>query len=165
MQTAWPEQENPGPARFVCAYVNGKADCVPPVLLALDGLNDVADLLSTATGALRRGNFDVDPSVVYTPDGVLVPKAAKVSDLRPNAILILSCGEPFDATSVPERARRMHSTQLRQTKKLAPVVRADEPHTNQVVREQKFTPKKQARQPWKYSPSGRWSSPLALRPG
>ena len=164
--SSWPaaQEKPPGPARFACAYVNGKADSVPPVLLALDELNTVGDLLISATGAFKRGSFAVDPKIVYTPDGVVVPKAAKVSDLRPNAVLILSCGEPLDVASVPERARRMHATQLRHTQKLGLLVRAEQPEASHpIIREPQFSPKKTSRQPWKYSPSGRWSSPLALR--
>ena len=45
--------EHVAPASFACAYLNGRADSVPPLLLALDGLEDVAaasiaELLPTA---------------------------------------------------------------------------------------------------------------------
>ena len=102
--------ESPGPAAFACAYLNGRSDRVPPLLLALNGLDDVSSLLAAAQGAFRRGNVDADPTVVFTPDGVVISKATRVSELRPNAMLILSCGGPFDPQSVPERARRMQDT-------------------------------------------------------
>ena len=155
----------PGPAAFACAYLNGRADAVPPLLLALEGLTDVATLLTAARGALRRGGVnDAEPTIVFTPDGVIVPKTARIgSQLRANCVLILSCGEPFDAAGVPERARRMHAAYLRQTQRMAPLVRADQ---RQALAEPTSAPEASPRQtPWMFSPSGRWKSPLALRPG
>ena len=151
-----------GAAPFVCAYINKQVG-IPPLLLSLDGLYDVAELLEAATSALRRGGMpDIDPKVAFTPDGAVVSKATKARDILPNSVLILSCGEAFDAATVPERARRMYASQQRQSQKLAPLVRAEQ----SLLREPTLTPKGSPRQqPWRFSPSGRWSSPLALRPG
>jgi hypothetical protein len=156
--------ERAGPASFACAYLNGRADTVPPLLLALDGLDDVGSLLTAAAGALSRGGVDADPKIVFTPDGAVISKAARVSDLKPNCVLILSCGEAFDAASVPGRARRLHASQQRLSQRLGGLVRAA--HHQMVASGP--TPTRAtvaAKSPWKYSPSGRWASPLALHPG
>ena len=64
----------PGPAAFACAYLNGRADAVPPLLLALEGLTDVATLLTAARGAhiLGRGPGYI---VVRKTAPCVVPKA------------------------------------------------------------------------------------------
>ena len=160
------EAPRPGPAAFACAYLNGRCESVPPLLLALEGLTDVAALMAAAGGALKRGGvMDAEPRVAYTPDGTVVPKTARIgTQLRANAVLILSCGEPFDAPGVPERAKHMHAAYVKQTQRLGPLVRAEnrdvlrEPETAAEGPEKKQTP-------WLFSPSGRWKSPLALRPG
>lgn len=157
--------EHPGPAAFACAYLNGRSDAVPPLLLALDGLDDVSALLTAAAGALQRGGVHADPKIVFTPDGAVVPKAARISELRPNCVLVLSCGEPFHAASVPERARRMHATQQKQTQKLGPQVRAEQQQLPGRSSGRTVASPSQRDQSWKFSPSGRWASPLALRPG
>ena len=156
------ESSSPGPAPFACAYINGRADSIPPLLLALDGLSDVASLLEAATSALRRGGIKVEPKIVYTPDGVIIAKAARVSEIRPNSVLVLSCGEPFDPKSVPERARRMHATNQKQAQQLSPLVRAEQ-HDMLDEIPSKAPPPSRAPPPWKFSPSGRWASPLAQR--
>ena len=137
---------------------------MPPLLLALDGLEDVAALVASAAGALRRAGVDAEPKVVFTPDGAVVSKASRVKDLRPNCVLILSCGEPFDAASVPERARRMHMAGLRQAQHMPPMVRADHRELMPALAAP-VSVAAQPSKPWMFSPSGRWSSPLALRPG
>ena len=157
---------SPGPAPFVCAYLNGRADEVPPLLLALEGVDDVAALLVAAKGALQRsGYLDADPTIVYTPDGEIVPKTARAKDLRPNCVLIVSCGERFERASVPERAKRMHAGVLATTERLGPLVRAP---TNELLAEATLPvtgqrPKTggdeaRAEPPWRFSPSGRWGS-------
>ena len=160
--------ESPGPAAFACAYLNGRSDRVPPLLLALNGLDDVSSLLAAAQGAFRRGNVDADPTVVFTPDGVVISKATRVSELRPNAMLILSCGEPFDPQSVPERARRMHATAQRELQKLGPLVRAEQGRftsADDVGVKRPSSQQERRAPPWRFSPSGNWKREgLALRP-
>ena len=157
---------SPGPAPFVCAYLNGRADLVPPLLLALEGVDDVAALLAAAKGALQRaGYFDFDPAIVYTPDGDVIPKTARAKDLRPNCVLIISCGERFDRASVPERAKRIHAGVVAMTERLGPQVRAP---TNQMLPDVPPPPASEMRRDepaWRFSPSGKWGSGgLELRP-
>ena len=153
----------PGPAPFVCAYLNGRSHDVPPLLLALDGVEDVASLLVVAEGALRRGGIDAAPSIVFTPDGDVIAKASRASDLRPNCVLILSCGERFDASSVPERAKRMHAVSQATAQRLGPLVRAEAPQLLPLARAQ--PPPGRPQEPWRFSPSGRWKNEgLAQRP-
>ena len=46
---------------------------MPPLLLSLDGVPDIAALLQVARGALLRGGVvDTEPTVAFTPDGVVV---------------------------------------------------------------------------------------------
>lgn len=160
---------SPGPAAFACAYINGRADAVPPLLLSLDGVPDIAALLQVARGALLRGGVvDTEPTVAFTPDGVVVPKTARVgTQLHANVVLVLSCGEPFDAASVPERAKRMHAIYLKQHARLAPLVRAEHHDTisGPKARSEADDNAANKKTPWLFSPSGRWSSPLALRDG
>ena len=170
LAAAMPEEEagssetSPGPAPFVCAYLNGRASTIPPLLLALDGIDNVAALLTAARHALRSGGVDASPSVVYTPDGVLIPKAARVSDLRPNSVLVLTCGEDFDRASVPERARRMHANErARRTNRAR--VRAQPAQIPPDAPPHTYVELAHEPAPWQFSPSGRWNSPLALRPG
>jgi hypothetical protein len=155
--------DSPGPAPFACAYLNGRADNVPPLLLALNGLDDIASLLRAAAGALRRGGVDAEPTVAFTPEGGVISKAARVSELRPNCCLILGCGEPFDSASVPERARHMHAAVQRESQRLGPLVRAEQA---QMCGELPLPETGMPRAPaWRFSPSGRWKSGgLALSP-
>jgi hypothetical protein len=157
---------SPGPAAFACAYLNGRADTVPPLLLALEGISDVAALLDVARNALLRGGVvNTEPTIVFTPDGVVVPKTARIgSQIEANMVLILSCGEPFDAHSVPERAKRMHMSMQRHRQRQAPLVRAE--HRDTASTSPKMAAETEPRRtPWLFSPSGRWASPLALRDG
>ena len=157
---------SPGPAAFACAYLNGRAREVPPLLLALEGIADVAALLVVANGALVRGGvLDAVPTIAFTPDGAVVPKTARIgSQIKANTVLILSCGEPFDVHGVPERAKRMHAAMQRCNLRLAPLVRAE--HRDIIADTPKMAAEEERhRKPWLFSPSGRWTSPLALRDG
>ena len=156
-----PASDTPGPAPFACAYLNGRTDTVPPLLLALHGLEDIASLLSAATNALRRGGVNAEPSIVYTPDGEVIPKYARVSELRPNCVLVLTCGEAFNRKSIPERVRRMHAAAQKEAERLAPLVRAE---PRELLEEMPPPPRQPSpRQPsthtdtpWRFSPSGMW---------
>ena len=78
------------------------------------------------------------------------------------AVLVLSCGEPFDAASVPERARRMHAAAQEVVRRLGPLVRAEQ---TRLLPETRAPPPERPEAPWRFSPSGRWHNEgLALRP-
>ena len=149
----------PGPAPFACAYINGRSHDIPPLLLALDSVEDVGALLAVANGALKRGGIiDAEPKVVYTPDGTVIAKASRVTDLRPNCVLILSCGEPFDAASVPERAKHMHKVAQAEAQRLGPLVRAESTQLLPPTGTRPPPPEKRAAVPWRFSPSGKWKN-------
>ena len=183
--------EGEGPPAYVCAYLNGTLGAAA-LLLAVDGVKDVAGLLDAANVAWQKNNLiDRPPTVAYHPDGAVLPKSTQTSELPSNSVLILSCGEPFQASSVPERAKRMYASQLRRRQLLGGLVRT-EPLAHRVelgpsrARTQRYispgvgsprssrnSGERQARslspsprihsEPWMFSPSGRWESPLALR--
>ena len=204
-----------GPPEYMCAYLNGTIDAAP-LLLAVDGIKDVAGLLDTATVAWRKDNFIDRPiTVAYHPDGAVVPKSTLTSELSSNSVLVFSCGEPFQSASVPERAKNMYASQLRRRQMLGGLVR-----TQPSARRSSLSPSRAQTQryispgvgsprpgsprpgsprpgsprngrgrssgslsarssgeregarsasprlhnePWMFSPSGRWESPLALR--
>ena len=163
-----------GPAPFVCAYTNGQPD-VPALLLALDSVSDIAGLLaSAATASLAKtptGSVTNSPTVAFTCDGTVLPKTMRVSELPPSCVLVLGCGEPFDS-DLPQRAMSMHASSLRRSRELGDLVtpknssfsprvrRSCSPTVGPVAAD---SPRK--RTPWMFSPSGRWDSPLAQRPG
>ena len=111
---------------------------------------------TVAAGALQRGGIDADPKIVYTPDGLVVSKAARVSDLRPNCVLVLSCGESFDGASVPERAKRMHASAQVAAQRLGPLVRA--PPTKLLDEAPPPVAEMMPEPAWRFSPSGKWGA-------
>ena len=196
--------ERHGPSPFACAYINGQAS-LPPVLLPLDGIENVAELLASACVAIKqmpRLNTDtpasslfqglaLEPSTCYYPDGTEIMAKTPIRDLGAGCVIVLAADEPFDAVSVPERARHVHKTNQEQAQVLGPLVRASEGSTSVVAeaaekwhrplppgsfssrvygahRAGQRTPSPSPREsplpPWKYSPSGKWEAPLALRP-
>ena len=160
--------QRPGPAPFVCCYINGCTD-VSPLLLAIDSAHDVGALLTLARAALEvtntRREGGLFPMVCFQPDGVVLPKVTRMRAVAPGSVLILGCGEPFDAASVPARARRMHVTQQRRLRELGPLVRAPPPPRSSSPLPSKAPEAESLHvSPWRFSPSGRWESPLALRP-
>ena len=168
-----PHRGRPGPAPFACCYLNECPD-LPPLLLALESAPDIAALLDLAAGSLVNvagRSESIVPTVAFRPDGTVVPKVTKCSSLPPGTVLVFGSGEPFNAASVPARAKRMNLTQQRRQRDLGPLVRAPQtprqlcrasPGIHPRLAEPLAEPLHDA--PWKFSPSGRWQSPLALRP-
>ena len=145
---------------------------MPPMLLALDGAADVGHLLSLAGQTLKSAagsDGGVAPHVAFLPDGTVLPKVTKTSAIAPGSVLVLGCGEPFDAAKLPARARRMHVTQQQRQREIGPLVRPPptprslSPLPNIYPRSAQPQSDSMHEQPWKFSPSGRWESPLALR--
>ena len=169
-QTHHPLPHRPGPAPFVCCYVNGQPD-QPPLLLALDSAADVSGLLLVAGRSMAETQDDAAmPTVAFHPDGTVLPKVSKCRSIAPGSMLILGCGEAFAASSVPARARRMQLTQHKRQRELGPLVRAPPPPRPSSplpgIHSRRAEPLSEPlhESPWKFSPSGRWESPLALRP-
>jgi hypothetical protein len=168
-----PQRGRPGPAPFACCYLNECPD-LPPLLLALESAPDIAGLLDLAAGSLvdvAGRSESIVPKVAFRPDGTVVPKVTKCSSLPPGTVLVFGSGEPFNAASVPARAKRLNLTQQRRQRDLGPLVRAPQtprqlcrasPGIHPRLAEPLAEPIHDA--PWKFSPSGRWESPLALRP-
>ena len=171
-----------GPARYACAYLNGRSTDAAPVFLAMDEVDSIADLLDAATAALRlTGTITKSDAAqaVYHPDGAALTSKTKIRELAPNSVLIISCGDAFDPNSVPERARRMLASQLKRRQLLGAVVRSSDPIAHKKVTRSpsrngidRLPSPRGTRppqlavhdSPWKFSPSGRWESPLALKP-
>lgn len=100
--------------------------------------------------------------------GSLLPAVSAIGAVWPNAVLVLGCGEPFDAASVPERAVRMHAAHLARERALGPRVRgagagdADEAEGAAASAASACDePAPSLRPPWYFSPSGKWATPLA----
>ena len=189
-----------GPKPFVCAYLNGKSAVAPPLLLALDGVKDVAGLLDAANDGWKRSNlveFDT-LKVAYHPDGVVLPKQTHVRELPPNCVIVFGSTEPFDAASLPERARSMYKSMQRRQQLLGPLRRtapvesrfelgpssartqrpgvggagsprgrspSPRPQGQDSPRARSASPaaNRLHSDPWMFSPSGKWDTPLALR--
>jgi hypothetical protein len=172
-----------GPAPFACTYLNGRSGEVPPILLALDSLHDLDGLLEAATKAHRSTRTlkkEEQLTTIYLPDGSVLPKKSKILELPHSCVLVLSCGEPFDAASLPQRVRLMHLSQQKRRQLLGGLVTSNDPITQRGAspgragqQEQQRTPRSSPRpkpeplhsEPWTFSPSGRWQSPLQQRPG
>ena len=89
--TDHPAPHRPGPAPFVCCYINGSPE-MPPMLLALDGAADVGHLLSLAGQTLKSAagsDGGVAPHVAFLPDGTVLPKVTKTSAIAPGSVLVL----------------------------------------------------------------------------
>lgn len=159
-----------GPQPFVCCYINGRVD-VPPLLLALQAAENVDTLLALAAKQLQStlGEESITPIVAFKPDGTVLPKITRTRAIPPASVLVLGCGEPFDAAAVPARALRMCATQRKRQRELGSLVRTPEaPKSTSPVgiypRSAQASPEPLHNDPWRFSPSGRWESPLALRP-
>jgi hypothetical protein len=118
-ETLHPQRGRPGPAPFACCYLNECPD-LPPLLLALESAPDIAGLLDLAAGSLvdvAGRSESIVPKVAFRPDGTVVPKVTKCSSLPPGTVLVFGSGEPFNAASVPARAKRLNLTQQRRQRR------------------------------------------------
>jgi hypothetical protein len=157
-----------------CVAVFNRSHPLRPAQLPGRELTGETLLLDLAAGSLvdvAGRSESIVPKVAFRPDGTVVPKVTKCSSLPPGTVLVFGSGEPFNAASVPARAKRLNLTQQRRQRDLGPLVRA--PQTpRQLCRASPGIPPRLAEPlaepihdaPWKFSPSGRWESPLALRP-